>query len=222
MKKDLRNQRKERRIQENRKFILDAAEIIFARKGFAQTAVDDIAEEAQFSKATIYRYFNSKLDIFSDIVLNSFRKARDEIEKIRQMSSTAGEKIKQMFLFILGYYQRKQNIARIFFFEPEVMKKILGMDMKSHMMPYEAKDNLPDDFRQMVSYMFESTCAVIQEGINTGEFRQVDVEEAAHIFGAMVRGFHFRGPMRERHYSAEESADILYDYFLNGIRREKE
>lgn len=222
MKKNLRDQRKEKRRLENRQFILEAAEDIFARNGFTQTSVDDIAEEAQFSKATIYRYFNSKLEIFSEIVLNSFREARDEIEKIRQAADSAESKIKHMVLFILHYYQQKQNIARIFFFEPEVMKKIMGMDMKSHIMLCEAKEHIPDDFRQMVQYMFQSSCEIIREGVSAGEFRNVDVEEAAYIFGAMLRGFHFRGPMREKNYSVEQSADLLHDYFLNGIRSKKE
>ena len=222
MKKNLRNQRKEKRRQENRQFILEASENIFARNGFAQTSVDDIAEEAQFSKATIYRYFESKVDIFSSVILNSFREARDEMEKISRKSSRAESKVKDMIIFILRYYQRKQNIARIFFLEQEVMKKILGMDMKTHMMPQEEKKHIPDNFRELVEGMFHSTCSVIQEGIASGEFRDVDAEEAAYIFGAMLRGFHFRGPVREKSYSVEESADLLQDYFLNGIRRKKE
>jgi AcrR family transcriptional regulator len=222
MSRNLRIQRKEKRRQENRRYILEAAEDIFARRGFTQSSVDDIAEKAQFSKATIYRYFDSKLEIFSAIVLNSFREARDEIEKIRRSSATAESKIKHMILFILGYYQRKQKIARIFFFEPELMKKILGMDMKSHMMPYETKEHVPEDFRQMVQYMFQSSCAIIREGISNGEFRNVDAEEAAYIFGVILRGSHFGGSIRERKYSLEQSADLLHDYFLNGIRRKKE
>ena len=63
-KRDLRIERKRHRREENRIFILKAAESIFAKKGYSFTTVDDIAEEAQFSKATIYQYFKSKVDIF--------------------------------------------------------------------------------------------------------------------------------------------------------------
>lgn len=222
MKKNLRIQRKEKRRQENRQYILEAAEEIFAAKGFAHSSVDDIANESQFSKATIYRYFESKLDIFSAVILNSFREARDEIEKIRDKPAGAESKLKDMIVFILRYYQRKQNITRIFFMEQEVMKKVLGMDMKTHIMPYGAKKQIPENFRKIVQSMFQSTCAIIQEGVSSGEFRELEAEEAASIFGAMLRGFHFKGPMLEKTYSVEESADLLLGYFLNGIRRKEE
>ena len=56
-----RKERKQRRIEDNKRFILKAAEKVFARKGFSLTTVDEIADEAQFSKATIYKYFSQIL-----------------------------------------------------------------------------------------------------------------------------------------------------------------
>ena len=43
-----------------RQEILDAARTVFARKGFADGIVDDIAAEAGVAKGTIYLYFPSK------------------------------------------------------------------------------------------------------------------------------------------------------------------
>src|SRR5947209_8074000 len=40
--------------------ILDAARTVFSRKGYAETAVDDVAEEAGIAKGTLYLYFKSK------------------------------------------------------------------------------------------------------------------------------------------------------------------
>ena len=54
--------------------ILAAAERLFAEKGTEKTTMDDIAREAEYSKATLYVYFQSKEEIigailFSDMVL---------------------------------------------------------------------------------------------------------------------------------------------------------
>jgi hypothetical protein len=62
---------------------------------------------------------------------------------------------------------------------------------------------------------------VIQEGIDTGEFREMDVEDAGYVFGAMLRGFYFRGPIQDKVYSVNESTELLYSFFLNGIKKEK-
>src|SRR3954470_22154723 len=44
--------------------ILEAARKVFARKGFDQTTVDDIAAAAGVAKGTLYLYFRSKRDIY--------------------------------------------------------------------------------------------------------------------------------------------------------------
>lgn len=50
----------ERRMEE----ILDAAFKVFSARGYHNTTVDDIAQEAGISKGTCYQYFTSKEDIF--------------------------------------------------------------------------------------------------------------------------------------------------------------
>lgn len=50
--------------------ILAAAERLFAEKGTEKTTMDDIAREAEYSKATLYVYFQSKEEIVNAILLS--------------------------------------------------------------------------------------------------------------------------------------------------------
>lgn len=50
--------------------ILAAAERLFAEKGTERTTMDDIAREAEYSKATLYVYFQSKEEIINAILLS--------------------------------------------------------------------------------------------------------------------------------------------------------
>ncbi len=50
--------------------ILAAAERLFAEKGTEKTTMDDIAREAEYSKATLYVYFQSKEEIIQAILLS--------------------------------------------------------------------------------------------------------------------------------------------------------
>ena len=50
--------------------ILAAAERLFAEKGTERTTMDDIAREAEYSKATLYVYFQSKVEIINAILLS--------------------------------------------------------------------------------------------------------------------------------------------------------
>lgn len=56
----LRSQQKTVRRQK----IIDAARTLFAKRGFEKTTVDEIAAEAGFAWATVYKYFKTKNDLF--------------------------------------------------------------------------------------------------------------------------------------------------------------
>ncbi|MGM0465810.1 MAG: TetR/AcrR family transcriptional regulator, partial [Acidobacteriota bacterium] len=86
---DLRTKRELKRRQENKKYILEVAEKLFVKSGYRKTAMDDIANEAQFSKATVYRYFESKLDMFTQIVKNSIEEYRKELTQITEEKTSA-------------------------------------------------------------------------------------------------------------------------------------
>jgi TetR/AcrR family transcriptional regulator len=56
-------ERKERERQQRRNAIIDAAERIFSARDFSGSSMDDVAEEAELSKGTLYLYFKSKDDL---------------------------------------------------------------------------------------------------------------------------------------------------------------
>ncbi|NIR14250.1 MAG: helix-turn-helix transcriptional regulator [Desulfobacterales bacterium] len=53
-------ERKEREKQMRRRQIIDAAEKVFAEKGFSGATIENIAEQAELSPATLYLYFKNK------------------------------------------------------------------------------------------------------------------------------------------------------------------
>jgi AcrR family transcriptional regulator len=75
---------------ERRDQLLLVARAIFAERGFQATTMDDIAKEAGFTKPILYQYFESKTELYREIVnqtakklMNSLRTAVDEVESPR-------------------------------------------------------------------------------------------------------------------------------------------
>jgi AcrR family transcriptional regulator len=75
---------------ERRDQLLIVARKIFAERGFQATTMDDIAKEAGFTKPILYQYFESKTELYREIVnqtaetlLNSLRSAVAEVESPR-------------------------------------------------------------------------------------------------------------------------------------------
>lgn len=219
--KNLRLERKQHRTEENKAFILKAAENVFAQKGYSLSTVDDIAEEAQFSKATIYRYFNSKREIFLEIIFHSFDEASKKIKNIQLKEMCSEEKLKELISYVTAYYHKMKNITRIFFMERSSMMKILDIKPKEFLLHSPFHPRIPDNFMDKMKEINSQISEIINEGILRGEFRKIDPKDAAFIFGAMLRGFYFRGPVYEKDYTLKESTELLHSFFLNGIKKER-
>ena len=67
------SERKEREKQRRIKEIVDAAELIFFLKGFKNATMDEIAQQAELSKGTLYLYFKSKDHLYSQIIQRACR-----------------------------------------------------------------------------------------------------------------------------------------------------
>lgn len=61
--------RKEREKEQRREDILDAAQKMFFEKGLQSTTMDEIAENAELSKGTLYLYYGSKEDLYLAVMM---------------------------------------------------------------------------------------------------------------------------------------------------------
>ncbi|MDF3335971.1 TetR/AcrR family transcriptional regulator [Mycolicibacterium septicum] len=59
---------KQRRLEHTRNVLLDAAEEVFARKGFDGAALEDIAEVGGYTRGAIYSHFGSKAELFLAVI----------------------------------------------------------------------------------------------------------------------------------------------------------
>jgi AcrR family transcriptional regulator len=77
-------ERKLREKEKRRNDIVDAAEKVFFSQGMENTTMDDVAEEAELSKGTLYIYFKSKEDLYLAIT----KRGLDILTKMFEKSST--------------------------------------------------------------------------------------------------------------------------------------
>lgn len=60
--------------------IMTAAERLFSEKGYAQTTIEDISKASEYSRRTIYAYYDSKEDILHHIIEKGLRSLEADIE----------------------------------------------------------------------------------------------------------------------------------------------
>ena len=84
LEKNVNLSRKEREKLFKRFEILNSAIKLFAENGYEKTKLEDIAELAEFGKGTIYNYFETKEDIYLEII---DRVTENYTEKLIEMDS---------------------------------------------------------------------------------------------------------------------------------------
>ena len=72
--------RKEAVAALHRAQIMTAAEKLFSEKGYEQTTIEDISKEAEYSRRTIYTYYESKEDILHRIIEKGLQALKTDIE----------------------------------------------------------------------------------------------------------------------------------------------
>ncbi len=124
--------RKLREKQHRIQTILEAAKRLFAQKGYQETSMNDIAEEAELGKATLYYYFKSKDDIYREIYLSYSRTYYESITQEIQNTSTLESLIDAILVghgkqgqmdrdFLSLLYPIGRNAPVFIFSEPEVL-----------------------------------------------------------------------------------------------------
>ena len=81
---------RERRLEHTRSLLLDAAEEVFAEKGFTPATLDDIAYAAGYTKGAIYKHFVTKEDLFLAVSDRYWRRYFDSFAEVMSTASQIG------------------------------------------------------------------------------------------------------------------------------------
>jgi AcrR family transcriptional regulator len=83
---------RERRLERTRTLLLDAAEEVFAEKGFTSASLDDIARTAGYTKGAIYKNFATKEDFFLAVSDRYWRRYFDNFADVLSSATELGER----------------------------------------------------------------------------------------------------------------------------------
>ncbi|MEI3600279.1 MULTISPECIES: TetR/AcrR family transcriptional regulator [unclassified Oceanobacillus] len=93
--------------QQTRRELLEVASEMFAKQGFYSTSVDQIAEEAGYSKGAIYSNFGSKDDLFLSVFKENQKEDLQNLEAIAEEYNSLDEFINM--IENNHQYERKEN-----------------------------------------------------------------------------------------------------------------
>ena len=72
----------ERRRQRTREALLDAAAVVFAKRGFQGASLDEIAETAGYTRGAIYKHFADKEDLLQEVCVRLNERTFAEFDEV--------------------------------------------------------------------------------------------------------------------------------------------
>jgi AcrR family transcriptional regulator len=214
---DLRKERERRRRKSNKETILHAAEALIVRKGLSAVTMDDIAREAQFSKATLYQYIKGKGDLVREIVLHYYDDILQMFDEILDSKSGAGEKLKAIIRSSLDVSGAKANISR-FIAMDDSMLRIMKIIESGQMEPSSEELKFIKALHHRLDQIWDRVRALFVAGVDSGEFRPMDSADATRILTALIQGM-----IHQRFWPNHESAiynetELVFDFIFQGIQ----
>ncbi|GAB4212511.1 MAG: TetR family transcriptional regulator [Roseiflexaceae bacterium] len=153
--------------------IIQAAMAVFARSGFAQTRMEDIAQEAGLSKATLYLYFPSKDDMIVAILQNFFDHGFSELSTLLAADGPVAERL-------AGWARQRAQ-------EMQGQAAFLGIGFEFYAVAARQEATrlvLQRYYRQYVAGL----AALIEQGQQRGELRAASPHDLAVALAGSLEG----------------------------------
>jgi TetR/AcrR family fatty acid metabolism transcriptional regulator len=181
--------------------ILEAAVRIFARQGFRQSTVSQIAKEAGVADGTIYLYFKSKNEILVHFFAFKAKQVFDRFHEEVARGADSLEKLRNLVRVHLGEFQRDPDMAIVYHVETHQISRLAE-----------------DQIRAMGKMYHDIISDIVEEGQQEGLIRR-------DIYLSLVKRL-ILGAVDEtigawlhagRNYDLISMADPLADLFTRGI-----
>ncbi|MDO5560984.1 MAG: TetR/AcrR family transcriptional regulator [Oscillospiraceae bacterium] len=108
----------QKRKDEKKQMILDTAAKVFSQKGYHNTTIKDIVNEASISVGSFYFYFKSKEDLFTELYWSIVKEFDDVTNSVLNVEHfTMLKNFTRVMIAALWMYERKREITRIILLE---------------------------------------------------------------------------------------------------------
>lgn len=198
--------RREREWRRHRAEILDAALELFSRSGYHNVTVAEIAEHAEFSVGTLYKFFKNKEDLYKALLLDRssiFCEAFKAVLKSPGGNST--QVIEEYVRTKATEFEGASDVIRLYHAETQTAR-------------YNIKTGFDENLKKMADEIHGLLVNVLKKGIDQGELRNGDPDAMALALEGMSNAFFFECIEKPDQYSYRECTQTILDIFFEGVK----
>lgn len=184
---------------ETREKLLRAAEEVFGQKGYYETSIVNISQEAKVAQGTFYNYFPSKKDIFDELIRQYSRELRLAIKDEMSNAKTFEDAQRKGFKAFFNWVKNRRNLYSI-------VQQSVVVDKELYRWYY---DKLAKGFLKSLS-----------AGIGVGEFKEIDQETVAYCLMSIGQFLGMRWVYWEQQDVPEEAFEAAMTLIFEGLKKE--
>ncbi len=195
--------RKEREIEFRRKAIVEAAREVFSENGYDGTTIDSVAARSEFAKATLYKFFRTKEELYMSVVEDVFVEINEIAEGAMREELPVRDKFALFVHRLITHFSDHADFFRLLMREVGRVN-MAGWKGSPHAMIHEKLN--------------EILARELERGIKNREIRKIDTLRAGQVFNHMVYAYHMNNLFYEHDEKMkEEAVDFLVTVFFDGI-----
>ncbi len=208
--------RRERERQARRNAMLDAAQAVFAEKGYAHATLDEIAARAEFGKGTIYNYFPGGKEEILFALLDELHDGLIRLIEDDFAAKVGSERpIRDVFVAFLdatfSFLSQRDDLFLILI--KETHRFIFGEDVEK-----------AEYFRRQRDRLVEALVPPIQSAMESGQIKQLSARAVAHMLLGNINGCYTHvclctryGTPDESPGGASENAEFITTMLFDGL-----
>jgi TetR/AcrR family fatty acid metabolism transcriptional regulator len=200
-------QRRAEKKQLSRRRILDAAREVFFRDGFMAANLDEVAQKAGVAKGTLYRYFESKAELYVEVLAHNGEIFKQRMHEAVSSGGGAADRIRRVSKFYFEHWVRNRDYFQIFW----AIENHIG----------ELPTGVLGEVSNLWAECIEIVAGIVSEGVEKGELTDCDPWEVANILwtvaNALIQTEESATRRSLRRVSLEKAFDDAIELFLRGL-----
>ena len=166
-------------LPSSREKILDVAEQLFARRGYAGVGLREVADGVGLGKSSLFHHFHSKDQLYAELLGRVLRRSRNQLRPIVTAELAPAEKLVRWIEALVDALAEQPASARLL-----VRELVEDGQFQSEELPEAVEAT------QVLSEILAGIRQLLAEGIEQGVFRQVSIPHTVQtLIGATV--YHF-------------------------------
>lgn len=187
--------------QEKLSTIYEAALRIFARYGYRRTRVEDIADELGMTKGNLYLYVENKRDLYEKAVAHGLLRWQDMVSRSIEKIDDVVDRFVVMSKKGYTYLSRDVSLRAVLINDPSIF-------------PLSGKEPPFSEINRTSVALLRS---VLEQGMATGRFREVDVDNLAEFLYSVYVMLIIKTYVRSEGKSTQKMFEQGLDIVLQGL-----